>query len=62
MQYKINKGLRLPITGDPRQAIDGTPHISRVAVLGREVHPVVALGVRGGQVGKWRRGRQTRIA
>lgn len=36
MQYKINKGLRLPITGEPRQVIDGAPNISRVAVLGRE--------------------------
>ena len=36
MQYKINKGLRLPITGEPRQVIDGEPNITRVAVLGRE--------------------------
>ncbi len=36
MQYKINKGLRLPITGEPLQVIDGNPAITRVAVLGRE--------------------------
>ncbi|MDW3094939.1 MAG: Na(+)-translocating NADH-quinone reductase subunit A [Gammaproteobacteria bacterium] len=36
MQYKINKGLKLPITGTPKQTIEGLPNISRVAVLGRE--------------------------
>ncbi len=36
MNFKIKKGLQLPITGAPRQNIDGSPSISRVAVLGRE--------------------------
>ena len=36
MQFKINKGLQLPITGNPCQKIEGSPEISRVAVLGRE--------------------------
>ena len=36
MQFKINKGLELPITGSPRQQVDGCPTITRVAVLGRE--------------------------
>ena len=36
MQFKINKGLQLPITGTPSQKIDGSPQITRVAVLGRE--------------------------
>ena len=36
MQFKINKGLELPITGSPRQIIEGEPKITRVAVLGRE--------------------------
>ncbi|MFK7794229.1 MAG: Na(+)-translocating NADH-quinone reductase subunit A [Gammaproteobacteria bacterium] len=36
MQFKINKGLQLPITGAPKQIIEGAPAISRVAVLGRE--------------------------
>lgn len=34
--FKINKGLQLPITGAPRQIIDGSPTITRVAVMGRE--------------------------
>ena len=36
MQFKINKGLELPITGSPGQQVDGCPTITRVAVLGRE--------------------------
>lgn len=36
MHFKINKGLRLPITGSPAQKIDGAPEINRVALLGRE--------------------------
>ncbi len=36
MQFKINKGLKLPITGAPKQNIEGAPNISHVAVLGRE--------------------------
>ena len=36
MHYKINKGLDLPINGQPRQEIAGQPEISRVAILGRE--------------------------
>ena len=36
MQFKINKGLQLPITGAPNQIIEGAPAIQRVAVLGRE--------------------------
>lgn len=36
MHFKINKGLALPITGQPSQIIDGDPNISRVAVMGRE--------------------------
>ncbi len=36
MQFKINKGLQLPITGAPKQIIEGAPAIQRVAVLGRE--------------------------
>jgi Na+-transporting NADH:ubiquinone oxidoreductase subunit A len=36
MQFKIKKGLQLPITGAPRQKIEGAPQILRVAVLGRE--------------------------
>ncbi len=36
MQFKITKGLQLPINGNPSQKIDGSPEIKRVAVLGRE--------------------------
>lgn len=36
MQFKINKGLSLPITGMPSQKIYTSPEITRVAVLGRE--------------------------
>lgn len=36
MHFKINKGLDLPIIGEPGQIIDGTPYINRVALLGRE--------------------------
>lgn len=36
MQFKIRKGLNLPINGQPRQEISGQPEITRVAILGRE--------------------------
>ena len=36
MNYKINKGLDLPITGQPKQEIVGAPNIQTVALLGRE--------------------------
>ena len=36
MHFKISKGLRLPITGSPKQQIDVAPTIERVAVMGRE--------------------------
>ena len=36
MQFKISKGLELPITGKPCQKIDGSPQIHRVAIMGRE--------------------------
>jgi len=36
MQFKISKGLELPITGKPSQKIDSSPHIERVAIMGRE--------------------------
>lgn len=36
MNFRIKKGLNLPITGQPKQVIDGIPEITRVAVLGRE--------------------------
>lgn len=36
MNFRIKKGLNLPITGQPRQVVEGAPEITRVAVLGRE--------------------------
>lgn len=36
MHFKINKGLDLPITGQPEQTIYAAPAIQRVALLGRE--------------------------
>jgi Na+-transporting NADH:ubiquinone oxidoreductase subunit A len=36
MRIKIRRGLNIPITGRPRQEIDGEPAIHRVAVLGRD--------------------------
>ena len=36
MNYKIKKGLDLPISGQPKQKIEGSPNIKRVALLGRE--------------------------
>nr|VFJ95584.1 MAG: Na+-transporting NADH:ubiquinone oxidoreductase subunit A [Candidatus Kentron sp. LFY] len=36
MQFKIKRGLDLPITGVPRQTIDDGPPIKSVALLGKE--------------------------
>lgn len=36
MNFRIKKGLNLPITGGPKQVVEGAPEITRVAVLGRE--------------------------
>src|SRR5690625_3045833 len=35
---KIKRGLDLPITGAPRQEIDGAPSVKQVAILGGEYH------------------------
>ena len=54
---KIKKGLDLPISGDPRQAIETDPTISRVAVVGPDyegMRPTMAVQegdeVKSGQV------------
>jgi Na+-transporting NADH:ubiquinone oxidoreductase subunit A len=36
MRIKIRRGLDVPITGRPRQEIDGAPAVHQVAVLGRD--------------------------
>src|SRR5699024_10868598 len=35
---KIKRGLDLPISGAPRQEIDGAPAVKKVAILGGEYH------------------------